>query len=278
MDFLNAIVLGIVEGLTEFLPVSSTGHLLVASAVLAFPPASYRLSFDIFIQIGAVVAVLAYYARDLFSQARQLPTDRSIQRFWLNILIAFLPAAVVGLAVENQLDAFMATPNSSAPSLVIAVALIVGGIIFLLVERGERTGSVHALTEVSTRQALWIGLAQVTSLIPGISRSGASIVGGLLAGLDRVTATAFSFYLFIPTLGAATLYKLYSAFRDHLIVVDQLPLFLVAAFVALVVSYASIAWLLRFVAHHDFKLFGYYRISAGAVIIVLALFTPLLAQ
>ena len=118
----------------------------------------------------------------------------------------------------------------------------------------------------------------MTSLIPGVSRSGASIVGGLLAGLDRMTATAFSFYLFIPTLGAAALYKLYGAFRDQLIVADQLPLFLVAAFVALIVSYASIAWLLRFVSHHDFKLFGYYRISAGALILVLALFTSLLAQ
>ena len=278
MALLNAIILGIVEGLTEFLPISSTGHLLVASALLAFPPEAYRLSFDIFIQIGAVVAVLAYYARDLLSQARQLPSNRTIQRFWFNVFIAFLPAAVIGLLVEKQLDAFMSTTNSSAPSLVIAVALIVGGIIFLLVERGDRPGRVHVLTEVTTRQAFLVGLAQVTSLIPGVSRSGASIVGGLLAGLDRMTATAFSFYLFIPTLGAATLYKLYGAFRDQLIVADQLPLFLVAAFVALLVSYASIAWLLRFVSHHDFKLFGYYRISAGALILVLALFTSLLSQ
>lgn len=278
MDLLNAILLGIVEGLTEFLPISSTGHLLVASALLAFPPESYRLSFDIFIQIGAVVAVLAYYARDLLAQARQLPSNRTIQRFWLNILIAFVPAAIVGLLVESQLDAFMATSDSSIPSLVIAVALILGGIVFLLVERGERPGRVHALTEITPRQAFLIGLAQVTSLIPGVSRSGATIVGALLVGLDRVTATAFSFYLFIPTLGMATLYKLYGAFRDQLIMVDQLPLFLVAAFVALIVSYASIAWLLRFVSSHDFKLFGVYRIGAGGVILVLALFTTLLAQ
>ena len=157
MALLNAIILGVVEGLTEFLPISSTGHLLVASALLAFPPEAYRLSFDIFIQVGAVVAVLAYYARDLLSQARQLPSNRTIQRFWFNVFIAFLPAAVIGLLIEKQLDAFMATPNSSTPSLVIAVALIVGGIIFLLVERGDRPGRVHVLTEVTTRQALVSG-------------------------------------------------------------------------------------------------------------------------
>ncbi len=168
----------------------------------------------------------------------------------------------------------MDTSGSILPSLVVAGALIVGGIVFLLVERQEHPGSVHALEQVTPRQALIIGLAQVVSLIPGVSRSGASIVGGLLTGLDRVTATAFSFYLFIPTLGAATLYKLYGAFRDHQIDTAQLPLFLVATVVAFLVSYASIAWLLRYVSNHNFKVFGYYRIIAGIVIIALALIVP----
>ncbi len=202
MDFINAIILGVVEGLTEFLPVSSTGHLLVASALLSFPPPTYRLAFDIFIQIGAVVAVIVFYLRDLIKQASKLPSDKATQRFWLNILIAFVPAAIIGLLVDKRISAFMDTSGSILPSLVVAGALIVGGIVFLLVERQEHPGSVHALEQVTPRQALIIGLAQVVSLIPGVSRSGASIVGGLLTGLDRVTATAFSFYLFIPTLGA----------------------------------------------------------------------------
>src|SRR5689334_21411836 len=154
MDFINAIILGVVEGLTEFLPVSSTGHLLVASALLSFPPASYRLAFDIFIQIGAVVAVIIFYFRDLLKQAGKLPSDKATQRFWLNILIAFIPAAIVGLLVEKRIDAFMDTSGSTLPSLLVAAALIVGGIIFLLIERQDRPGSVHALEQVTPRQAL----------------------------------------------------------------------------------------------------------------------------
>lgn len=274
MDFVFAIILGVVEGLTEFLPISSTGHLLVASALLSFPPQSYRLAFDIFIQIGAVAAVIIYYFRDLTKQASKITSDKGTQRFWLNILIAFVPAAVIGLILNKKIDEFMNTP-STLPSLLVAAALIVGGIIFLLIERNEdRPAPITSLEQIKPLQALLIGVAQAISLIPGVSRSGASIVGGLLTGLDRVTATAFSFYLFIPTLGAATLYKLYGAFRDHQIETAQLPLFLVAAVVAFIVSYASIALLLNYVRNHSFRVFGIYRIIAGIVIIVLALVVP----
>ena len=278
MDFLFAIILGIVEGLTEFLPISSTGHLLVASALLSFPPSgAYRVNFDVFIQIGAVIAVLVYYARDLLKQAQKIPSDRATQRFWLNILIAFLPAAIIGLLVESRIDAFL-DQSGSLPALLIGVALIAGGIVFLLLEREERPGTVHNLEAVTPKQALVVGVAQVVSLIPGVSRSGASIVGGLLAGLDRVTATAFSFYLFIPTLGAATLYKLYSGLKRDEIVASQLPLFLVGTVVAFLVSYATIAWLLRYVATHNFRIFGVYRIVAGGIIVLLALFTTVLSH
>lgn len=278
MDFINAIILGVVEGLTEFLPISSTGHLLVASALLSFPPATYRLAFDIFIQIGAVVAVIVFYFRDLVKQAGKLPSDKPTQRFWLNILIAFVPIAIVGLLVNKRIDAIMGQSGSSLPSLIVATSLILGGIVFLLLERQDRPGTIHQLEQVTPRQALLIGLAQVVALIPGVSRSGASIVGGLLVGLDRVTATAFSFYLFIPTLGVATLYQLYGAFRDHEIDATQLPLFLVATVVAFIVSYASIAWLLRYVSNHNFRAFGIYRIVAGIVILAMALFTTLLSH
>ncbi len=268
MDFLYSLILGVVEGLTEFLPVSSTGHLLVASALLNFPPAEpkgFRTTFDIFIQIGAVLAVLIYYGRDLTRQAQQIPTDRAVQRFWLNIFIAFLPAAIIGLLTLKIIEGSLSTP------LPIGIALILGGIVFLVVDRKDRPGTVHDIKAVTPKQALAIGLAQVVSLIPGVSRSGASIVGGLLAGLDRLTATTFSFYLFIPTLGAATLYKLYTALRDKEIATGQLPLLTVGTIAAFIVSYTSIVWLLRYVSSHTFRAFGVYRIIAGILIIAWAL-------
>jgi undecaprenyl-diphosphatase len=272
VDFLYALILGVIEGITEFLPISSTGHLLLASALLNFPSEKVRLTFDIFIQIGAVLAAVVYYGRDLIRQARQLPSDRNTQRFWLNVFIAFLPAAVIGLLAERQID-----ENLSKP-LVIGIALIVGGIVFLFVERQDRTGTIHSLEQISPIHALTIGIAQVFSLIPGVSRSGASIVGGLLSGLDRVAATSFSFYLFIPTLGAATLYKLYTAFRDQEIVAADLPLFTVGAGAAFVIAYLSIVWLLRYVSNHDFRAFGLYRIVVGVIIVVLALWTSVLGR
>ncbi|MEP7285069.1 MAG: undecaprenyl-diphosphate phosphatase [Chloroflexota bacterium] len=284
MDFLFALILGIVEGLTEFLPISSTGHLLVASALLHFPPLvppGLRITFDIFIQLGAVLAVIVYYGRDLLAQASRIPSDQSTQRFWLNILIAFLPAAIVGLLAKKWIDA-LTSGNGSLASLIIGVALVLGGIVFLIIERRPQpansapTHPVGQIPQVTTRQAFLIGLAQVVSLIPGVSRSGATIVGGLLTGLDRVTATAFSFYLFIPTLGAATVYSLYSAAKSGTLDTSQLPLLAVATVAAFIVSYASIAWLLRYVSSHSFRVFGIYRIIAGVIIIGLALFTPLL--
>ena len=271
-DLLNALLLGIIEGITEFLPVSSTGHLLVASALLHFPSEKIALTWNIFIQIGAVLAVLVFYARDLLQQARKLPSDRPTQRFWLNVLIAFFPAAIVGLLMEQYIDNVLAKP------LPIGIALIVGGVVFLLIEQKPRQGSVHSLEQITPGQALAVGLAQVVSLVPGVSRSGASIVGGLLVGLDRVTATAFSFYLFIPTLGAATLYKLFSAFRAGQLTLDQLPLLAVGTVAAFIVSYLSIVWLLRFVSTHSFRVFGIYRIIAGAIIVGLALLAAQIFQ
>ncbi len=281
MDYFLSVILGIVEGITEFLPISSTGHLLVASAFLNFPQflaatpdaqLRFRDTFDIFIQIGAVFAVLVYYGRSLVQQAQKLPSDRSVQRFWLNILIAFLPAAVIGLLALKRIEGALDQP------IPIAVALIVGGLVFLLIERGEYKGSIYDIYHVTPAQALGVGVAQVVSLIPGVSRSGASIVGGMLVGMDRLTATTFSFYLFIPTLGAATLYKLYQALRDKEVAASQLPLFAVGAVVSFFIAYLSIVWLLRYVSTHSFRAFGVYRIVAGALILALALFTPLLVH
>ncbi len=280
MDFIYAIVLGIIEGLTEFLPISSTGHLLVASAFLNFPtaalqvpdPKAFRDTFSIFIQSGAVLAVIAFYWRDLAVQARRITQDRSVQRFWLGILIAFAPAAGVGFALRDVIKAALFTP------LVVGIALVIGGLIFLLIERHPRTPHITKLEAISLRAALLIGAAQVTALVPGVSRSGASIVGSLLIGLDRPTATAFSFYLAIPTLGLATLFDLLLALRDGTVLSVHLPLFGTGALVSFVVAWLAMAWLLRYVSRHSFRLFGYYRIAAGALIIALAHFTSILAN
>jgi undecaprenyl-diphosphatase len=258
----KVVVLGIVEGVTEFLPISSTGHLLLASELLAFEH-SLGGTFEIFIQLGAVLAVVGYYARDLLTQARMLPSSAATRRFWLAILVAFLPAAIVGLLVHDWIKQVL----FESPAI-IATSLIAGGIVFLLVDRRETLpAAVHDVESIGPRQALGIGVAQVLALVPGVSRSGASIIGGMLAGLDRRAATAFSFYLAIPTLGAATIVDLLGSL-DQLAPGD-LGRLLLGALVAMIVAWLSIGWLLRYVAHHSFRVFGIYRIAAGLIILAL---------
>jgi undecaprenyl-diphosphatase len=261
LDWWKVLELGILEGVTEFLPVSSTAHLLIATNLLDFEVAR-KGTFEIFIQLGAVIAVGGFYARDLLAQARALPVSGETRRFWLGILVAFLPAAILGLLLHSWIKAVLFSPP------VIAAALIVGGIIFLVVERlPERTSTVHTLQDISLLQALGIGLAQTLAMIPGTSRSGASIIGGMLAGLDRQTATAFSFYLAIPTLGAATVYELLTSLSS--LSGSDMGLLLLGMVVSLVVAWLSIAWLLRYVATNSFVPFGIYRIVAGILILVL---------
>jgi undecaprenyl-diphosphatase len=259
-DWWQVVVLGVVEGITEFLPISSTGHLLIAADLLGFQH-SVGGTFEIFIQLGAVLAVVGFYARDLLGQARELPHDHDVQRFWLAVLVAFLPAAVIGLAVRG----FIKTVLFESPQ-VIAGALIVGGVVLIAVERLlHRRPTVTSIERIHLPEALAIGLAQVTALIPGVSRSGASMVGGLFAGLDRVTATTFSFYLAIPTLGAATVLDLLGSL-DQLTPSD-LGRLLLGMLVSFVVAWLCIGWLLRYVARNSFTAFGVYRIAAGIVIL-----------
>ena len=261
-ELLKAAILGVVEGVTEFLPISSTGHLLVAANLLRFQ-GSAGGTFEIFIQFGAVIAVLAYYARDLLDQAIAIPRDRRIGRFWLCVLLAFLPAALVGVLLRGWIKSVLFV----SPAL-IAVSLIVGGVVLILVERlPGRPITTDKAEDVTPRQALLIGLAQVLALVPGVSRSGASIVGGMLAGLDRGAATRFSFYLAIPTLGSATLLELATSLRD--LQPGSGVLLLVGTVVALVTAFASIGWLLRYVQSNSFVPFGIYRIAAGLVILAL---------
>jgi undecaprenyl-diphosphatase len=261
-DLLKAAILGVVEGITEFLPISSTGHLLVASSLLRFG-GSAGGTFEIFIQFGAVLALFAYYARDLLAHAAAIPRDSRVRRFWLYILLAFLPAAVAGVLLRGWIKAVLFV----SPAL-IAASLIVGGLLLIAAERLPRRPIVTDRAEaVTARQALLIGMAQVLALVPGVSRSGASIVGGMLAGLDRAAATRFSFYLAIPTLGSATLFELATSLRD-LRSGDAL-LLLVGTIVAMVIAFLSIGWLLRYVQHNSFLPFGIYRIVAGLVVLAL---------
>ena len=263
-ELLKSVILGVVEGLTEYLPVSSTGHLLIASNLLKFQ-GSAGGTFEIFIQFGAVVALLFFYAGDLVAQARAVRTDPRVQRFWLNIVIAVIPAAVLGLLLRGFIKAVL-----FGSPLVIATSLIVGGIILIVVERVTHpappaSDPKRSIPDLTRTQALIIGCAQATALIPGVSRSGASIVGGLLLGLDRASATNFAFYLALPTLGAATLVDLASSFKT--LSSDVLGLLLVGTVVAAIVAAASVKWLLGYVAHHTYVPFGIYRVIAGLVII-----------
>lgn len=254
----QAVLLGIVEGLTEFLPISSTGHLIIFSDLLNFE-GSLGGTFEIFIQLGAVLAVVFYYRSDLWQQVRTVPHNRTVQRFWLNIFIAFLPAALVGVLLHDWIKAVLFTPA------VVASALLLGGVIILLVERRDHSVGTSSVYSVSPRQALGVGIAQIVALIPGASRAASTIIGGLLTGLDRPTATSFSFYLAIPTLGAATVFDLATSL-DQVSGSDALNL-LVGTVVSFLVSLLVIRWLLRYISNHDFKIFGYYRIVMGIVIV-----------
>jgi undecaprenyl-diphosphatase len=261
-EWFKTVFLGLVEGATEFLPISSTGHLLIASRLVQFRE-DLGGTFEIFIQFGAVLAVIGFYAADLLAQARSLTRAPRARHFWLAILIAFLPAAVLGLLLRDFIREVLFTSPA-----VIAWSFIVGGIVIILVELAPRPApATKEPTDVSWPQAVGVGFAQALSLIPGVSRSGASIIGGLLAGLDRPTATNFSFYLAIPTLGAATLYDLARSLRG--LKPGDFAFLLVGTVVSGVVAWIAIRWLLRYVAHHTLLPFGVYRILAGAALLAL---------
>ncbi|MFZ2879798.1 MAG: undecaprenyl-diphosphate phosphatase [Phototrophicaceae bacterium] len=260
-DLIKAVILGIVEGLTEFLPVSSTGYLIIASNVLDFQ--ALGGTFEIFIQIGAVLAVVWFYRAELIRQARTVTTDPAVRNLWLTIVIAAAPAGVIGIALRGWIKATLFTP------VVVALALIVGGIAFIVIERRPRaseaeTESHEALT---LRQAILIGAAQVLALIPGVSRSGATILGGLAVGLSRPAATAFSFFLAIPVLGGAALVELAASLDE--INGDALGLLAVGTVVSMIFAFLSVGWLLRYVSRNTFTPFGWYRIAAGVVVLFL---------
>jgi len=254
MEILDALILGIVEGLTEFLPISSTGHLILASDLLGANDERGKV-FDIAIQTGAVVAVIWEYRARLF---------RVDPKLWLNLIVAFIPAAVLGLAFGAYIKAHL---FSAVP---VASAFIVGGLIILLVERKKLPSRVDSTEAMTRLDALKVGVAQCFALIPGTSRSGATIIGGMLFGLSRRAATEFSFFLAVPTLLAAGAYDLWK--NRALFAARDLPMFALGLAAAFVSAFVVIRWLIRYVATHDFRPFAWYRIVFGAVVLLTAYF------
>lgn len=264
MDFmllLKALVLGIVEGLTEFLPVSSTGHLIIAGQLLGFNDAKAKV-FDIAIQLAAILAVIWVYRERLAHVAASMTREPASRRFAFNLLVAFMPAAVLGLLFVKQIKTYLFHP------LVVAVALIVGGLLILWAERRQHVVRVESVDEMGWRDALKVGFAQALAMIPGTSRSGATIIGGLFFGLSRKTATEFSFFLAIPTMFAATLYDVYK--HRELFSVADLPMFAVGGAASFASAFLCVRWLLRFISSHDFTPFAWYRIVFGVIVLLTA--------
>ena len=260
MIILKALVLGIVEGVTEFLPVSSTGHLILASALVDYPEAA-RATFEIFIQLGAILAVVWHFRTHLTDLVGRAASESSARELIGKVLLAFVPAAAVGFLFHHAIEEYLFSP------LFVAATLIIGGVIIIVVERRAWRFSAHAIEQTSWQQAGWVGLAQILSLLPGVSRAGATIIGGMFAGLDRPASTQFSFYLSIPTLFAASLFSLFKA-RHDLHASDAMPLavgFVVSFISALIVVRAFIT----FVQRNRFTAFGYYRIAIGLVVLAL---------
>ena len=259
-DIFNSIILGIVEGITEFLPVSSTGHLIVTQEVLGFQGSD---TFEIVIQLGGVLAVLWFYFQTLWQQAKTVRDDRQVQRFWMGVILAFLPAAFVGLALHSYITHYLFN------AVTVAISLIMGGVVMWWIEgRPQPVSSTTELAHVTPKQAFVIGCAQLCSLIPGVSRSASTIMGGMLVGLNRPTATGFSFFLSIPTLGAASLYSLMKDLQgvgEHGLLNISIGLF-----TSFIVSLLAIGWLLRYVSKNSFRGFAVYRIVAGIAILTLS--------
>lgn len=273
LELIKAAILGIVEGLTEFLPISSTGHLIVASSLLSFGSTNGK-TFDVAIQTGAMLAVIWEYRRKLGQTLAGVASEAAAQRFVLNVVIAFLPAALAGVLLYKLIKSYLFYP------VPVAIALVVGGLIILWVEtrhkrafgkrdlEGRRRARVETVDAMTPADALKLGLVQCVAMIPGTSRSAATIIGGMLFGLSRKAATEFSFYLAIPTLIGAGVYATYKE-REHFVAADG-PLFVVGTVFAFVSALFCIRWLIRYIATHDFVPFAWYRIVFGGVILITA--------
>jgi len=259
---IKAAIMGVVEGLTEFLPISSTGHLILAGALLGFDDDKAKV-FDIAIQTGAILAVILVYWQKIRDTLVALPTSKQAQQFALNVLIAFVPAVVLGLLAGKAIKAHLFTP------VVVASTFIIGGFIILWAEKRQANAAtaprILDVDAMGWRDAVKVGLVQCLAMIPGTSRSGATIIGGMLLGLSRKAATDFSFYLAIPTLIGAGAYSLYK--ERALLSAADLPMFGVGLVFSFLSAWLCVRWLLRFIATHSFNGFAWYRIVFGVIVL-----------
>jgi undecaprenyl-diphosphatase len=255
---ISALILGIVEGLTEFLPVSSTGHLILAGQLLGFNDEKGKV-FEIVIQFAAILAVVWEYRVRLSHTLVSITKERASQRLATNLVIAFLPAAILGFLFLKQIKAYLFNPT------VVASAFIVGGLLILWAERREHTVHAETIDDMTWQDALKVGFAQALAMIPGTSRSGATIIGGLFFGLSRLAAAEFSFFLAIPTMFAATLYDVYKH-RD-LFSSEDISLFAVGSTVSFISAFLAVRGLIRFISKHDFTVFAWYRIAFGILVL-----------
>jgi undecaprenyl-diphosphatase len=258
----KAAVMGVVEGLTEFLPISSTGHLILAGSLMNFHDDKVKV-FEIAIQTGAIFAVILVYWQKITSTVKALPYQAEAQRFVLNVFIGFLPAVVLGLLFGKLIKEHLFTPE------VVATTFILGGFIILWAERRPPASvRIRAVEDMRGRDALMVGLVQCFAMIPGTSRSGATIIGGMLLGLSRKAATDFSFFLAIPTLIGAGVYSLYK--ERALLSVEDIPMFATGLVVSFISAWICVRWLLKYIASNSFEIFAWYRIVFGLVVLATA--------
>jgi undecaprenyl-diphosphatase len=259
---IKAAIMGIVEGLTEFLPISSTGHLILAGSLLGFTDEKAKV-FDIAIQTGAIFAVILVYWQKIRETLVALPTEKKAQQFALNVFIAFLPAVVLGLLFGKAIKANLFTP------VVVASTFIIGGFIILWAEKRQQTAvRVQSVDDMSAMDAIKVGLVQCLALVPGTSRSGATIIGGMLLGLSRKAATDFSFFLAMPTLIGAGVYSLYK--ERAVLSMGDIPMFAVGLVFSFLSAWLCVRWLLRYISTNNFVPFAWYRIVFGIVVLITA--------
>ena len=258
---LHALILGIVEGLTEFLPVSSTGHLILVGQLLNFNDEKGKV-FEIAIQFAAILAVVWEYRARLGHALVSVTTEPASRRLATNLFVAFLPAAILGFLFIKQIKHYLFNP------IVVASALIIGGVLILWAERRKHVIRAETVDEMTWRDALKVGFAQALAMIPGTSRSGATIIGGLFFGLSRKTAAEFSFFLAIPTMFAATFYDVYKNWK--LFSADDIGMFAVGSAASFICALLAVRGLIRFISRHDFTVFAWYRIVFGVLVLLSA--------
>ena len=262
MEFLNTLFLGIVEGVTEFLPISSTGHLILFGDVLGFKTETSKV-FDVVIQLGAILAIVVLYWKVFLSVLLNWRMKQA-QHFMRNVLLAFLPAAVIGAFAHDAIKQYLFN------SWTVAMAMVIGGVAIIIIEKTKPAAMIDGTEQMSIKTALAIGFFQCLAMVPGVSRSGATIMGALLCGVERKAAAEFSFFLAVPTMFAATLYDLYKSRHD--LNTDGMSQIAIGFVVSFIVALVVVKWLVKFIQTHDFKPFAYYRIIVGiATLAIMAL-------